>query len=101
MRALLKSAVPSPDAAGLARSIARRSNCAAGWNCARRLFTAKIGIRCGMFRDRKLFFSDFKRGGNHGSSGMRLSDLIARVMAQRRVLAWFGVAALAAACLGI
>src|SRR5438132_11293490 len=54
-----------------------------------------------MFRDRKLFFSDFKRGGNHGSSGMRLSDLIARVMAQRRVLVWFGVAALAAACLGI
>jgi predicted RND superfamily exporter protein len=32
---------------------------------------------------------------------MRMSDLIARVMAQRRVLAWFGVAALAAACLGI
>src|SRR6266566_9330774 len=54
-----------------------------------------------MFRDRKLFFSDFKRDGNHGSSGMRLSDLIARVMAQRRVLVWFGVAALAAACLGI
>src|SRR5438046_9044384 len=54
-----------------------------------------------MFRDRKLFFSDFKRGGNHGSSGMRLSDLIARVMARRRVLVWFGVAALAAACLGI
>src|SRR5216110_3487186 len=54
-----------------------------------------------MFRDRKLFFSDFKRGANHGSSGMRLSDLIARVMAQRRVLVWFGVAALAAACLGI
>src|SRR6266702_3433137 len=54
-----------------------------------------------MFRDRKLFFSDFKRGGNHVSSGMRLSDLIARVMAQRRVLVWLGVAALAAACLGI
>ena len=54
-----------------------------------------------MFRDRKLLFSDFKRGGNHGSSGMRMSDLIARVMAQRRVLVWFGVAALAAACLGI
>src|SRR5260370_28452634 len=32
---------------------------------------------------------------------MRMSDLIARVMAQRRVLVWFGVAALAAACLGI
>src|SRR6266404_5355174 len=30
-----------------------------------------------------------------------MSDLIARVMAQRRVLVWFGVAALAAACLGI
>src|SRR5438128_6141545 len=54
-----------------------------------------------MFRDRKLLFSDFKRGGNHGSSGMRMSDLIARVMAQRRALVWFGVAALAAACLGI
>ena len=32
---------------------------------------------------------------------MRMSDLIARVMAQRRALVWFGVAALAAACLGI
>src|SRR6202171_3280641 len=32
---------------------------------------------------------------------MRMSDLIARVMAQRRVLVWFGVAALAAACLAI
>src|SRR6266550_3615630 len=32
---------------------------------------------------------------------MRMSGLIARVMAQRRVLVWFGVAALAAACLGI
>src|SRR2546423_15594898 len=30
-----------------------------------------------------------------------MSDLIARVMAQRRVLVWFGVAALAAACLAI
>src|SRR5438105_7618680 len=30
-----------------------------------------------------------------------MSDLIARVMAQRRVLVWFGVAALAASCLGI
>src|SRR5438045_7857726 len=30
-----------------------------------------------------------------------MSDLIARVMAQRRVLVWLGVAALAAACLGI
>ena len=30
-----------------------------------------------------------------------MSDLIARVMAQRRALVWFGVAALAAACLGI
>jgi predicted RND superfamily exporter protein len=32
---------------------------------------------------------------------MRMSDLIARVMAQRRVLVWAGVAALAAICLGI
>jgi uncharacterized protein len=32
---------------------------------------------------------------------MRMSDLIARVMATRRVLVWFGVAALAAACLAI
>src|SRR5260370_1370097 len=32
---------------------------------------------------------------------MRMSDLIARVMAQRRLLVWFGVAALAAACLAI
>src|SRR6202045_4346343 len=32
---------------------------------------------------------------------MRMSDLIARVMAQQRVLVWLGVAALAAACLGI
>src|SRR6266550_9458090 len=32
---------------------------------------------------------------------MRMSGLIARVMAQRRVLVWFGVAALAVACLGI
>ncbi len=32
---------------------------------------------------------------------MRMSDLIARVMARRRVLVWFGVAALAAACLAI
>src|SRR5947208_14616350 len=32
---------------------------------------------------------------------MRMGDLLARVMAQRRVLVWFGVAALAAACLGI
>src|SRR5437879_9595043 len=32
---------------------------------------------------------------------MRMSDLIARVMAQRRLLVWFGVAALAAACLVI
>src|SRR6266550_3633217 len=32
---------------------------------------------------------------------MRMSDLIARVMAQRRVLVWFGVAALAASCLAI
>ncbi|HWY51639.1 MAG TPA: MMPL family transporter [Chthoniobacterales bacterium] len=30
-----------------------------------------------------------------------MSDLIARVVAQRRVLVWFGVAALAAACLAI
>src|SRR6266513_1914187 len=30
-----------------------------------------------------------------------MSDLIARVMAQRRVLVWFGVAALAASCLAI
>src|ERR1700719_1744565 len=30
-----------------------------------------------------------------------MSDLIARVMAQRRMLVWLGVAALAAACLGI
>src|SRR5437588_2897906 len=30
-----------------------------------------------------------------------MSNLIARVMAQRRVLVWFGVAALATACLGI
>src|SRR5438270_1732514 len=30
-----------------------------------------------------------------------MSDLIARVRAQRRVLGWFGVAALAVACLGI
>src|SRR5713101_6802874 len=54
-----------------------------------------------MFRDRKLLFSDFKRDGNCGSSGMRMSDLIARVMAQRRLLLWFGVAAFAAACLAI
>ena len=54
-----------------------------------------------MFRDRKLLFSDFKRDGNCGSSGMRMSDLIARVMAQRRLLVWFGVAAFAAACLAI
>src|SRR6266481_818005 len=79
----------------------RRRSCEPGSNCVTRSFRRKIDIRCGMFRDRKLFFSDFKRGGNHGSSGMRMSDLIARVMAQRRVLAWFGVAALAAACLGI
>ena len=32
---------------------------------------------------------------------MRMSDLIARVMARRRVLVWFGVAAFAAACLAI
>src|SRR5437763_1787201 len=32
---------------------------------------------------------------------MRMSDLIARVMAQRRLLVWFGVAALAAACLAV
>lgn len=32
---------------------------------------------------------------------MRMSDLIARVMAMRRVLVWLGVAALAAACLAI
>src|SRR5438105_6382314 len=32
---------------------------------------------------------------------MRMSDLIARVMAQRRVLVWLGVAALAVACLAI
>src|SRR6266700_3008624 len=32
---------------------------------------------------------------------MRMSDLSARVMAQRRLLVWFGVAALAAACLAI
>jgi uncharacterized protein len=32
---------------------------------------------------------------------MRMSDLIARVMAQQRVLVWLGVAAVAAACLGI
>ena len=32
---------------------------------------------------------------------MRMSDLIARVMAQRRLLVWFGVAAFAAACLAI
>ena len=32
---------------------------------------------------------------------MRMSDLIARVMAQRRLLVWFGVAAFAAACLVI
>src|SRR5947208_16678777 len=32
---------------------------------------------------------------------MRMSDLIARVMAQRRVLVWLGVIALAAACLAI
>src|SRR6266513_1779237 len=32
---------------------------------------------------------------------MGMSDLIARVMAQRRVLVWFGVAGLAAICLGI
>src|SRR5437879_12115403 len=54
-----------------------------------------------MFRDRKLSFSDFKRAGNRGSSVMRMSDLIARVTAQRRVLVWLGVAALAAACLAI
>src|SRR5437588_9847632 len=54
-----------------------------------------------MFRDRKLSFSDFKRAGNRGSSVMRMSDLIARVMAQRRVLVWLGVAALAVACLAI
>src|SRR2546430_878594 len=79
----------------------RRRSCEPGSNCVTRSFRRKIDIRCGMFRDRKLLFSDFKRGGNHGSSGMRMSDLIARVMAQRRVLVWFGVAALAAACLGI
>src|SRR5216110_3497939 len=54
-----------------------------------------------MFRDRKLFFSDFKRGANHGSSGMRLSDLIARVMAQRRALVWLGVGTLAIVCIAI
>ena len=32
---------------------------------------------------------------------MRMSDLIARVMAQRRALVWFGVGVFAAACLGI
>src|SRR6184192_2395006 len=32
---------------------------------------------------------------------MRMSNLIARVMAQRRLLVWFGVAALAAACLAV
>src|SRR5205085_7794461 len=32
---------------------------------------------------------------------MRMSDWIARVMAQRRALVWLGVAALAAVCLGI
>src|SRR5216684_2623950 len=79
----------------------RRRSCEPGSNCVTRSFRRKIDIRCGMFRDRKLLFSDFKRGGNHGSSSMRMSDLIARVMAQRRVLVWFGVAALAAACLGI
>src|SRR5438445_1153627 len=79
----------------------RRRSCEPGSNCVTRSFRRKIDIRCGMFRDRKLLFSDFKRGGNHGSSGMRMSDLIARVMAQRRALVWFGVAALAAACLGI
>src|SRR2546430_1462118 len=79
----------------------RRRSCEPGSNCVTRSFRRKIDIRCGMFRDRKLLFSDFKRGGNHGSSGMRMSDLIARVMAQRRVLVWFGVAALAAACLAI
>src|SRR5438132_1904108 len=79
----------------------RRRSCEPGSNCVTRSFRRKIDIRCGMFRDRKLLFSDFKRGGNHGSSGMRMSDLIARVMAQQRVLVWFGVAALAAACLGI
>src|SRR5437763_14831637 len=32
---------------------------------------------------------------------MRMSDWIARIMAQRRALVWLGVAALAAVCLGI
>src|ERR1700731_1175640 len=54
-----------------------------------------------MSRGRKLSFSDFKDDGNRGSSAIRLRDLSARVMAPRRVLVWFGVAAPAAACLAI
>src|SRR6202011_2164371 len=110
-RALLKLTDRSQVAVGLARSSARRNNCAAGSNCATRSFApspqrvrpvaGKIDIKCVIFRVRKLLFSDFKCAGNCGSSIMRMSDLIARVMARRRVLVWFGVAAFAAAWLAI
>src|SRR5690242_9335519 len=79
----------------------RHRNFVVGLNCATRLFARKIDIRCDTLPDQKRSFSGFNRAVNRGSSTMRTSQLIARVLTERRALVWIVMVALAALCVAI
>ena len=91
----------SPVAAGPARLMVRHRNFVVGLNCATRLFARKIDIRCDTLPDQKRSFSGFNRAVNRGSSTMRTSQSIARVLTERRALVWTVMVGLAALCVAI